>query len=596
MDTQLETVYVGGCVLDGTAQAVDGGYVEMLGETYYCIRHYDQMPPFFMSVVSSSDHWLFISSTGGLSAGRANAESALFPYYTDDKLTENAGNTGHVAVFRVMKDGHRYLWEPFSDRYAGLYALERNLYKNVAGDKLVFEEVNQDLGLAYSTAWRTSDRYGFVMTGRLRNDSIEVRAVELVAGLQNLLPYGATTALQSTFSNLLNGYKRNELEPGTGLGMFGLSSTLTDLAEPSESLKATTVWQVGFENPGYLLSTRQLDDFRRGKAIVTERDVRGRRGAYLVSAAVDLAAGQEREWHVVAEVNQDSVAVAALINGLGRDETTLKQDVERDIADGTRELVSIVAAADGLQVSGDRMAAAHHFANVLFNTMRGGIFVDNYTIDRADLVDFVRVRNRPVLAAEQAFFEALPDTISAAELQARAEQTGGASLRRLCSEYLPLTFSRRHGDPSRPWNQFSINLRKPDGTRRLDYQGNWRDIFQNWEALLWSYPEFIEDVIGTFVNATTADGYNPYRVTRDGAEWEAPAPDDPWANIGYWSDHQIIYLQKLLEMSAQLPSRGVAGAVGSARLQPLERPLSHQAIWGPAGGLVRHDRVRSGSP
>ncbi|MEJ2279477.1 MAG: hypothetical protein P8Y70_17300 [Candidatus Lokiarchaeota archaeon] len=45
------------------------------------------MPPFFMSIVSSSNHWLFISSTGGLSAGRVSAEQALFPYYTDDKLT-----------------------------------------------------------------------------------------------------------------------------------------------------------------------------------------------------------------------------------------------------------------------------------------------------------------------------------------------------------------------------------------------------------------------------------------------------------------------------------------------------------------------------
>ena len=116
-------------------------------------------------------------------------------------------------------------------------------------------------------------------------------------------------------------------------------------------------------------------------------------------------------------------------------------------------------------------------------------------------------------------------------------------------EYLPLTFSRRHGDPSRPWNRFAINLRNPDGTPRLDYQGNWRDIFQNWEPLAISFPGYVEGMIAKFLNATTADGYNPYRITRDGIEWEAPEPDNPWANIGYWSDHQIIYLQKLLEIA-----------------------------------------------
>ena len=41
-------------------------------------------------------------------------------------------------------------------------------------------------------------------------------------------------------------------------------------------------------------------------------------------------------------------------------------------------------------------------------------------------------------------------------------------------------------------------------------------IFQNWEALGISYPGFFEGIICKFVNASTADGYNPYRVTRDG--------------------------------------------------------------------------------
>ncbi|MEI6142207.1 MAG: hypothetical protein WCP85_23230, partial [Mariniphaga sp.] len=114
---------------------------------------------------------------------------------------------------------------------------------------------------------------------------------------------------------------------------------------------------------------------------------------------------------------------------------------------------------------------------------------------------------------------------------------------------LPLTFSRRHGDPSRPWNQFSIETKNRDGSVKLNYQGNWRDIFQNWEALSLSYPEFIEGMISLFVNATTADGYNPYRITREGIDWECPDPHDAWSYIGYWGDHQIIYLQKFLELS-----------------------------------------------
>ena len=37
------------------------------------------------------------------------------------------------------------------------------------------------------------------------------------------------------------------------------------------------------------------------------------------------------------------------------------------------------------------------------------------------------------------------------------------------------------------------------------------------------------------------------RESRDGVDWEVASPADPWSNIGYWGDHQIIYLLKLLE-------------------------------------------------
>jgi hypothetical protein len=56
-------------------------------------------------------------------------------------------------------------------------------------------------------------------------------------------------------------------------------------------------------------------------------------------------------------------------------------------------------------------------------------------------------------------------------------------------------------------------------------------------------------VIAKFVNASTMDGYNPYRITKEGIDWEVEEEDNPWSFIGYWGDHQIIYLLKLLELS-----------------------------------------------
>lgn len=552
MENQKTNIYIGNTPTQLEATPIEGSYVQLLGETYYRIRHYDQMAPFFMSLVSSADHWLFISSTGGLTAGRINAESALFPYETDDKLAAHNEHTGSKTIFLVTRAERTWLWEPFSARYAGLYRCERSLYKNIYANKLVFEEINHDLQLTYRYAWRTGDRFGFIKSSWLQNDGHKECRVELLDGLQNLLPYGATTQLQSLFSTLLNAYKRNEIEPTTGLGLFGLSATPTDRAEPSESLKVSVAWQVGLDPVRHLLCTDQLNAFRYGLPITAEQDVTGKAGAYLVNSALTLAGGQIRSWHIVADVNQDSRAVVNLARLLQNESAAMISQLEDDIEQGTAALIKYIASADGLQLSADKSTTSHHFANVLFNIMRGGIFADGYRVDKRDLLAFIRTRNRPVLAAQAAWFDALPDKINLHELYARADAAQSADLERLCYEYLPLTFSRRHGDPSRPWNRFSINLKQPDGSPRLDYQGNWRDIFQNWEPLVYAFPTTIKGMMAKFLNATTADGYNPYRVTRDGIEWETPEPEHPWANIGYWGDHQIIYLQKLLEFAAQV--------------------------------------------
>ena len=210
-----------------------------------------------------------------------------------------------------------------------------------------------------------------------------------------------------------------------------------------------------------------------------------------------------------------------------------------------------MATADGLQTSGDELATAHHLANVLFNVMRGGVPVDGYRVEARDLRAFVQERSPASAQRCRALLTELPTALPVDELVDWARASGDVDLLRLAREYLPLTFSRRHGDPSRPWNSFQIRLRDANGEPQLNFQGNWRDIFQNWEALAWSFPEYLESMVTVLLDATTADGYNPYRISRSGIDWEVPEPGNPWANIGYWSDHQIIYLLRLMETSAR---------------------------------------------
>lgn len=533
---------------------VVGEYTTLLNESFYKIQNYDALEPFFMSLVSSSDHWIFLASNGGISAGRVSSEQALFPYYTEDKVADNNENTGSKIIIQVTIGDQVWLWEPFSACQYGRYVLERNLYKNVLGTTLVFEEINRSLDLKCSYAWRTGEKFGFVKTTWLQNISASGAAVhvELLDGLQNILPANVGSTTQNAFSCLLDAYKRNELEHETGLGIFTLNSTLTDLAEPSESLLATTAFQVGLSQVNYLLSSLQLVRFRSGMGITPEFEVRGRRGAYFAHAQFELSPGEESTWHIVADTPQDSADIVNLLQTLRRNPTDLYQEIEQDVKTNAEQLHRIVASADGWQVCADTLRSSHHFANVMFNTMRGGIFADQYWIDTNDFIEYVSTHLHQALDTYAAFFSSLPEKIHVSDLLSRIDQQDSADLARLGYTYLPLTFSRRHGDPSRPWNKFAIKIKKGDGSLRLDYAGNWRDIFQNWEALAYSYPEFVEGMIFTFLSATTADGYNPYRIKRSGFEWEIPEPGNPWANIGYWSDHQIIYLQKLMEISVRV--------------------------------------------
>nr|WP_262899745.1 hypothetical protein [Winogradskyella alexanderae] len=519
----------------------------MNNKAYFKISNSSQMRPFFMSIVSDSNHWMFISSNGGLTAGRKNAEYSLFPYYSDDKVTESSEITGAKSIFQVTKNGERYIWEPFSIRFQDNYNTRCNLYKSVYGNAIVFEEENLDLELTFRYEWCSSNMYGFVKKSTLINNSHSDLEVNILDGIQNVLPYGVSSALQNASSNLVDAYKRTELVEETGIGIFALSAIIVDKAEPSEALKANIAWSLGIDEPKYLLSSLQLDKFRNFGSIEQETDVKAEKGAYFVTTKMQLASQATREWVIVTNVNQDTSDIVSVSSKI-KSPNKLRAELDENIELGTTKLIKLNASSDALQLTSDNYRDTRHFSNTLFNIMRGGIFDDGYTIEKWDLERYLANANNKVAEECKHSLKTLPEKFTLTELKNVADKSSDKDFKRLCLEYLPLKFSRRHGDPSRPWNKFSINTRSEvDGSKILDYEGNWRDIFQNWEALACSFPEFIENMIHKFLNATTFDGYNPYRVTKGGFDWETIEPDDPWSYIGYWGDHQIIYLLKFLE-------------------------------------------------
>ncbi|MBN1951772.1 MAG: hypothetical protein JW801_11250 [Bacteroidales bacterium] len=556
---EMKKVFLGNTALDTTAARVEGGIVIRDNQQYYRISNYHAMPPFFMTLTGPGDHWLFISSNGGMTAGRRDPKNALFPYTTDDKIKDSATHTGSKTIFLIHTEEGKKLWEPFTEGCCHVYAIERNIYKSIFGNILRFEEINHSLKLGYSCTWQFSNRYGFVRTSELENLSQEPRHLDLLDGIRNILPYGTDEGMQLNYSTLVDAYKKSELDVESGTGIYYLSSVPTDKAEPSEGLKATTVWTLGLKKKKILLSEEQLGSFRKGQAPEQETEIRARRGAYLVTSDLDLKAGDTSKWIMLAELEQDRADVLALRKQI-KTGHALVQELEEDLRSGTEELVRLVARADGLQLCADELVGARHISNVLYNIMRGGIFPEGYTLERSDFISYLGHFSHALRASyQEKITRELPKKTEREALLAFALEQGEPDLLRHVTEYLPLTFSRRHGDPSRPWNRFFINNKNDDGSPRLDYQGNWRDIFQNWEALAYSYPEYLDGMIMRFLNASTADGFNPYRIMKTGIEWEIIDPEDPWSNIGYWGDHQIIYLCKLLEAAEHFIPGKLAG-------------------------------------
>lgn len=535
-----------------------GSFVKVDGEVYYKITNYDAMDSFFMTITSSSDVWNFCWSQGGVTAGRVDKERAIFPYYTADKVADGALYTGPYTAVRA--DGK--VWEPFAPMNESPAAraktmsdetIERNIYKNNAGSVVIFEEVNHEMSLSFCYSWTSSQRFGVVRRAAIKNIGEKPIKVSVLDGARNIMAAGCVADTQNANSVLLDAYKKTELDGTANIALFTLSSVLTDRAEPSEDLWTNVCW---FSVPNTPITRQDAPSvFCGGGEVAPSEEVRGGRPACFIIKEANLPPSAEESWYQVFDAHLDACALSQLQKDI-KDRSQAVKSLEEDIAAGKHLLETYAAEADGIQNTAQVMTCVHHEQNVMMNIMRGGFIANNGKINIQDFLLSVKER----CAAKAASSER---AMSGSEIKANTDKEGfapytavleavtkadDAQLLRIFYEYMPITFSRRHGDPSRPWNKFAIRLQDENGTPVLNYEGNWRDIFQNWEALSFSYPQYVRNMCHKFLCAMTADGYNPYRISRAGVDWEVPDPKNPWAFIGYWGDHQVIYLCKLLEM------------------------------------------------
>ena len=416
-----------------------GSFVQLDGETHYKISHVDQMPPFFISLVSDNDHWLFAGSTGGLTMGRVSPETSLFPYVTVDRLYESLPHTGPKTLIKVsLDDGKSLIWEPFNTEHNDRFHISRHLYKNTLGNVLTFEEINHDLNLVYRYQWRFSEAFGICRQSKLINQGSHTRSAEILDGLQNLLPAGTPRFTQTVSSNLVDAYKWTERDETSGLALYTLYSAITDRAEPVEALRANTVFGLCDQDHNIYLTADCVAQFKRGSLAPPALSARGVRSSFFMHQSVSLAANTSSEWTIVANVEQDQQQIAHLQQQLKDPAAVVKALVESQQR-GSDNLARIMASADGFQTTAEEEVSLHHYANTLFNVLRGGIFADQYKISRDDIAKTLEHFNKPVFAQHQAALNQLDETISLGQLLQFAEQQSDPQLQRIIQEYLPMS-------------------------------------------------------------------------------------------------------------------------------------------------------------
>ena len=85
--------------------------------------------------------------------------------------------------------------------------------------------------------------------------------------------------------------------------------------------------------------------------------------------------------------------------------------------------MALVAGSDGLQLTADRRRNIRHFANTMFNVMRGGIFDENYVIEREDFMAYIDRANHKVFFKKADVMANWPEKFDLSFL-ARANETG----------------------------------------------------------------------------------------------------------------------------------------------------------------------------
>ena len=354
----------------GSSSSIDG--VDM-----YRISDFDQMPPFLMSIVSDSTIGCTVSTSGGSPPVESTRIGPSSPTRLMTACTVPAAQPDPSHCCGSIASDGSSLWEPFTDEPAQ-HRPSRNLYKSLVGDTVVFEETREDLGLTFRYRWSTLGP---------STDSSEPQPV-INEHASDASPSKCSTATQHHAGKRTAAVAAVEQHPGRGLStQRGRPGNSDGHLRPRSSRSATAPNRPSLctpTSPGHSVFQIQRSfsppvkspTFGPGAASESESLTKGTRAGYLLNAN---SRSRRQRHKFVAHRRQTSTRPSSTFRADAPSCLTMPISVD-SIACRHRtwlrpgSAVSI-ATADGDQCTNDDLATTHHFANTLFNCMRGGVFV-----------------------------------------------------------------------------------------------------------------------------------------------------------------------------------------------------------------------------
>ncbi len=429
----------------------------------FIIENYDRAKTFasFLPGVAGIDGipmWAFYVNRGQVmgSFGVKDRNGTIMEFFPAHTMYQNVERKGFRTFIKYNGEIHEIFSPISADTYKRHMVIEKNLVRIV--------EENKTLGLRITVTYFTMPGESYAaMVRRVDIESLDKknREIELLDGLPQLLPVGATNASYQEMSNLMKAWYE-VYNTDNRIAFYKVRASTADTVEVSEYEHGNFFLSFSSESNGLLKPIYDMDIiFGHSKGM-----------------------SRPDGWDSTIEelVNRKQIAQNKVSGGFS--------GVRANIGDGTFTLCSVIG----------------HISSVdMINSKKADFCLEFITRKEKQAIDLVEglVADTYTKTAVSLFDKYIDQCYLDNLLRGGYPLTFKAGNKK----HVYHVFSRKHGDLEREYNFFSL-----EPALYSQGNGNFRDVSQNRRNDVLIKPEVKDFNVRHFMNLIQADGYNPLSV------------------------------------------------------------------------------------